>query len=166
MLLAHDTRPSAPALLAAAAAGVKAAGCVAVHCGAGLQHPGRTCRPACLAIETTADTYEHSQTVRGCLAPCRCPHALTQSIDSFHLCSAGLHTTPQLHWMLRRHNMGQPCSEADYYASLVEAFQQLTQGFDAKQPVLVLHQELIFGNASLGGSEDRCACQLLTCNLP
>lgn len=33
VLLAHDTRPSAPALVAAAAAGVEAAGCASVHCG-------------------------------------------------------------------------------------------------------------------------------------
>lgn len=47
----------------------------------------------------------------------------------------GLHTTPQLHWMLRRRNRGQPCAEGDYYASLAAAFQQLVQGFPAAQQV-------------------------------
>jgi hypothetical protein len=54
-------------------------------------------------------------------------------------CYAGLHTTPQLHWMLRRLNRGQPGSERDYYASLAAAFQQLVAGCPAApQQVLSL----------------------------
>ena len=48
-------------------------------------------------------------------------------------CCAGLHTTPQLHWMLRRRNRGQPGSERDYYASLAAAFQQLVHDCPAPQ---------------------------------
>lgn len=38
-------------------------------------------------------------------------------------------TTPQLHWMVAHRNQGQPCSEADYYDSLLGAFDQLVSTF-------------------------------------
>ena len=44
----------------------------------------------------------------------------------------GLLTTPQLHWMVRQHNRAMPCTEADYYSTLGQAFQRLVEG---KQPL-------------------------------
>ena len=37
----------------------------------------------------------------------------------------GLLTTPQLHWMVREHNLGRPDSEEDYYRTLANAHQSL-----------------------------------------
>ena len=38
-------------------------------------------------------------------------------------------TTPQLHWMVAQRNQGHPYSEADYYDSLLGAFEQLVSTF-------------------------------------
>lgn len=40
-------------------------------------------------------------------------------------------TTPQLHWMVAHRNQDQPCSEVDYYDSLLGAFEQLVSTFCA-----------------------------------
>lgn len=38
----------------------------------------------------------------------------------------GLLTTPQLHWMIRQRNKSLPCTEADYFSTLAEAYHRLT----------------------------------------
>ena len=38
-------------------------------------------------------------------------------------------TTPQLHWMVAQRNQGRPYSEADYYDSILGAFEQLVSTF-------------------------------------
>jgi hypothetical protein len=68
-------------------------------------------------------------------------------------CCTGLHTTPQLHWMLRRLNRGQPGSERDYYASLAAAFQQLVHGCPA--PPQQVHW--------LGSCMSLCKVQCIDC---
>jgi phosphoacetylglucosamine mutase len=50
----------------------------------------------------------------------------------------GLLTTPQLHWMVRQHNRGLPCAEADYYAELAQGFADVVSGFPSSSQVRLL----------------------------
>ena len=51
-------------------------------------------------------------------------------------------TTPQLHWMVAHRNRDQPCSEADYYGSLLGAFEQLVSTFCTSASAQVCQPDL------------------------
>eukprot|EP00850_Spirogloea_muscicola_P016611 SM000136S00157 [mRNA] locus=s136:49310:51741:- [translate_table: standard] len=65
-------------------------------------------------------------------------------------CDLGILTTPQLHWMVRAANRGEPRGEADYFAALASGFRELVRLPDAREGVEAAAQRQLVVDAACG----------------